>query len=295
MAKKDKEADVDPLEHIAKDARKRLEKLGAEWDKEASLLLSNLTTADFRLLLENVPPLRELIRQIAATPSGQSVPSAAALATQAETCAQAEAERDEAEAERQALQAQLVSSQTEAGKLRQQLADKRRQASELDKELQRLKQLLLAREQELAKFRQQAALPPVLEQLSSMPVLASRLELGDLPQDASAAIIRVVAVLSQLNNLERLWDAIKDVCETERRPASENEIALLQTALDWHNHNWRIKPYTLYRPRVDTNFDFKMAQRSASTPSGEMLTAVWLPGIASGSDSVQKKALVATR
>lgn len=294
MAKKDKPLDANPLEHLEKDERKRLEKLVDEWDSGSSWT-DKLYASDLRLLLENFHPLRELIRQIAATSSGQSASSATGLAAQAESCAQSEVERNEAEVERQALQAQLVSSQGEVEHLRRQLADERRQADELEHELKRLTQLLTAGEQELAKLRQQAALPPVLELLRNMPALASRLELGDPPVDANQALIRAVAVLSQLNNVERLWDALKDSCESERRPASDDEITLLQTSLDWHNHNWRKKPYTLHRPRIDAGFDFMTAQRAATTPSGETLTAVWLPGIMSGSDSVQKKALVATR
>lgn len=284
MEKKDKQGDSDPLEHLDKDERERLEKLSKAWNKEtkSSLLSPNFNPADLRLLLEYFLPLRELIHQIAATPSGQSVPSA-----------QVKAELDEAEF--QALQVQLVSSQAEAVRLRQLLADERRQADELEKELERLKQLLAARELELAKLRRQATLPPVLEQLRSMPALASRMDLGDLPADPTQALIRAVAVLSQLNNVERLWDALKEICESERRSATNDEIALLQTALDWHNYNWRKKPYTLHRPHMDAGFDFKTAQRTGTTPSGETLAAVWLPGIVSGSDSVQKKALVATR
>ena len=294
MEKKDKPVDADPLAHLEKDERKRLEKLADEWGG-GSRWSKELYASDLRLLLENFRPLHDLIRQIAATSSGQSASSATGLAAQAEFCAQSEVERNEAEVERQALQAQLVSSQAEVEQLRRQLADERRQAGELEKELKRLTQLLAAGEQELAKLRQQPELPPVLELLRNMPALASRLELGDLPVDANQALIRAVAVLSQLNNVERLWDALKDSCESEHRPASDDEITLLQTALDWHNHNWRKKPYTLYHPRIDAGFDFKTAQRAATTPSGETLTVVWLPGIMSGSDSVQKKALVATR
>ena len=294
MAKKDKQLDADLLEHHEKGARKRLEQLGNEWES-GSHWHNTFHASDLRLLLEYFRPLQELIRQIAASSSDQSVPRATELAAQEIVCAQTEAEQDKAEAERQDLLDQLVSCQAEAGQLRQQLADERRQADELEKELKRLKQLLAAGEQELAKLRQQATLPPMLELLRRMPSLASRMELGDLPADAAQALICVVAVLSQLNNVERLWDAIKDSCESERRPATDDEIALLQTSLDWHNHNWRKKPYTLHRPHMDAGFDFKTAQRAATSPSGETLVAVWLPGIVSSSDSVLKKALVATR
>ena len=81
----------------------------------------------------------------------------------------------------------------------------------------------------------------------------------------------------------------------DRRPASAEETALLQTALDWHNHNWSRRPYTLHRPRSGDSFDYSKEQRAAASPSGDTLSAVWLPGIVAGSGNVQKKALVATR
>lgn len=299
MGKKDHDDERrhDPLAHLGKDARKRLEKLGEEWDKEAgSYLLTELKAPDLRLLLEYSKPLRDLIRQIAATAPGQTVPSAAAQAALKSARDEAEAAQSEAEDQCRALQAQLVASQRDAATLRQQLAEAQQRSRAVEQELRSAQRQLASLEQELARQRQQqGAQPPALALLRQDSTLAQRLDLADLPADASAALIRVVAVLAQMNSIERLWDALKENCERDRRPASAEETALLQTALDWHNHNWSRRPFTLHRPRSGDSFDYSKEQRAAASPSGDTLSAVWLPGIVAGSGHVQKKALVATR
>lgn len=284
----------DPLAHLGKDARKRLEKLGAEWDKEPGGIGFN--AADLRLLLEYSKPLHDLIRQIAATAPGQAVPSAAAQ--EALALARDEAETAQAEAQKQCrdLQAQLADRQREVATLRQQLAEEQQRSRALEQGLQHAQTQSAQLQQELARQRQQqGAMPSALGLLRHDGALAQRLGLADLPADASAALVRVVAVLAQMNSIERLWDTLKEHCEREGRPASAEETELLQTALDWHNHNWSSRPYTLHRPTAGGAFDFSKEQRAAASPSGEVLTAVWLPGIVAGGGKVQKKALVATR
>jgi DNA repair exonuclease SbcCD ATPase subunit len=295
MAKKQRD-DTDPLAHLDKDARKRLEKLGEEWRKEAGgYLLANLGANDLRLLLENFHPLHELIRQIAATASGQAVPSAAAQQMLEAACSQAESEKDAALVENLNLQEQLDTCHQEQTELHRQLLTAEKRQAKLEAENHRLTRELGAQQHELAQLRLHADLPPVLGLLRRVPALAERLGLGSLPDDTSQALIRTVAVLSQMDNIERLWDTLKEGCERECRPASAEETTLLQTALDWHNHNWQKKPFALHRPGDGKHFDFSKEQRAANSPSGEALSAVWLPGIVSGNGTVQKKALVSTR
>lgn len=299
MGKKDHadERRHEPLAHLSKDARKRLEKLGEDWDKESNAWsLEKLTGPDLRLLLEYSKPLHDLIRQIAATAPGQTVPSAAAQDALESAHDEAKAAQSETEEQCRALQAQFATSQRDAAALRQQLAEAQQRSRAVEQELRSAQRQLASLEQELARQRQQqGAQPPALALLRQDSTLAQRLDLADLPADASAALIRVVAVLAQMNSIERLWDALKENCERDRRPASAEETALLQNALDWHNHNWSRRPYTLHRPRTGDSFDFSKEQRAAASPSGDTLSAVWLPGIVAGSGHVQKKALVATR
>ncbi len=269
MGKKDHDDERrhDPLAHLGKDARKRLEKLREEWDKEAgSYLLTELKAPDLRLLLEYSKPLHDLIRQIAATAPGQTVPSAAAQDALESARDEAEAAQSEAEDQCRALQVQLAANQRDAAALRQQLAEAQQRSRAVEQELRSAQRQLASLEQELARQRQQqGAQPPALALLRQDSTLAQRLDLADLPADASAALIRVVAVLAQMNSIERLWDALKENCERDRRPASAEETALLQNALDWHNHNWSRRPYALHRPRTGDSFDYSKEQRAAVT------------------------------
>lgn len=294
MGKKDDDG-TGPLAHLNKDVRKRLERLGEEWYKESSAyLLANLSAPDLRLLLENFRPLRELIRQIAATASGQ-IPSAAARQAVDAACSQAESERDAASAENLALQEQFDACHQDQIELRKKLQSSQELQNQLEAENRRLTGELSAQQRELVKVRQHAGLPPVLGLLRREPALAGRLGLANLPDDANQALIRTVAVLSQMGSIERLWETLKETCERESRPASTEETALLQTALDWHNHNWQKKPFALHCPGDGKPFDFSRELRAAESPSGDTLTSLWLPGIVSGNGSVQKKALVITR
>lgn len=291
MSKKDRN-EADPLVHLAKKERERLEKLSEEWDKKAdgSTLLANFTAPDLRLLLEHSLPLHALIRQIAATAPGQTLLTAAA---------QVESERDGRAEENQALRQQLAACQEAQAALRQQLDAKEKQQAKLAAENRRLAGALDTKQREASQLqsqlRQQAVLPPALDLPRSDPALAERLGLSDLSADASQALIRSVAVLAQIGTIERLWDALKERCEREGRAVSGEETALLQTALDWHNHNWQKKPYRLHVPGKGAGYDFATQQRATATPAGEALSAVWLPGIVAGNGVVQKKALVATR
>ncbi|MGL5040159.1 MAG: hypothetical protein ACRC6D_08615 [Aeromonas sp.] len=157
----------------------------------------------------------------------------------------------------------------------------------------------------------QGAQSPVTRILSQDHALAAELGLAGIGADSrshgsgngngngsgnsSADLVRCVAVLSQLDTIKQLWDLLKERCEQNSRPPSEGELALLEHALAWHNHNWQQKPYQLYIPSRGGRFDFSKEQRAAGTsPSGESLQAVWLPGIGDNSGRLQKKALVTT-
>lgn len=288
--------EADALAHLNKDTRKRLEKLGEDWDKETSGYLSiDLKPSDLRLLLENFRPLHDLIRQIAASASGQAVPTAATQQALEAACSEAESEKAAALAENLNLQEQLAICHQEQAELRRQIQAAEKREAKQEAENLRLTGELSAQQHELAQLRQHADTPPVLDLLRREPVLADRLGLGDLPADATQALIRTVAVLSQMGTIERLWDTFKETCERENRPSNAEETALLQTALDWHNHNWQKKPFALHHPGEGRHFDFSKEQRAAASPSGDTLSMVWLPGIVAGNGSVQKKALVTTR
>lgn len=135
---------------------------------------------------------------------------------------------------------------------------------------------------------------PVLEFLRQETVVAQRLGLADLSSNTLQAVIRVIAVLSQRDSLERLWDVLKERCEDSNRALSSDEFALFNSALEWHNHNWSTRPFQLLMPAVNSSYDFEKQQKSTHTHSGETIAELRLPGIADGAGKVIRKSIVAT-
>lgn len=310
MAKKDKYDQLEqiPVQELDKDSRKRLEKIQMEWAKTPeSFMLEKLTFPDLRLLLEHYSPLQDLIRAIAGTAQGGS-PVAAALQTsdlreqlqetvaeaQAATAAQAEsaAEAEDLRQKCQAFQHDLNQCSAATQKLLQEKASTQEALRQLEKKLQQAQKELTATCTELARS---GAIPAELKLLQLDTELARRLELADLPPDATQALIRVVAVLAQRDNLERLWAVLKERCEAENRTTHAEERALLAAALSWYNHNWRNKPYQLVEVAPGMAYDFERHLRSQHTTGGEKISELRLPGIADGSGRLSCKALVSTR
>ncbi len=125
------------------------------------------------------------------------------------------------------------------------------------------------------------------------PELARLLEL-DVTQEDIDAFIQVVAVLSQRDNLLRLWEVIKDRCEQENRAASAEERRLLDAALTWHNFNWRTQPYRLVELTPPCLYRHERHLRSRNSPAGEKVRELRLPGVADGRGDLVRKPLVYT-
>lgn len=295
MGKKDKEDELD------KDSRKRLEKLDEQWDDAPGKYLSEkLTLADLRLLLEHHTPLQDLLRAIVTSSSNESLVMVAKEPTDLrKSTAEEDASSRSVDADYARMQSELGVVRAHCGALQNELEKCTTATQQLLQANGKLEKQLLQAQKELgacrAELTRSSNAPAELALLRGAGELAQRLELTDLPDNDTQALIRTVAVLSQMNNIERLWDTLKAACERESRPASAEETALLQTALDWHNHNWQKKPFALHRPGDGKHFDFSKEQRAAPFSGGETLSAVWLPGIVASNGTVQKKALVATR
>lgn len=196
----------------------------------------------------------------------------------------------------QAAQHDLAASNTAVQKLQQDKEKFQQDNKTLKQTCKQLeKQFQQAQEQLSACQAMQKPVPPELTLLRNDPDLAQRLDLSDLPSDDTQALIQTVAVLAQRENLERLWSALKDRCETENRSASASERSLLETALAWHNHNWRTRPYRLMEVVPPSAYHFENHLRSRQTPTGETVVALDLPGIADSSGKPLCKTLVRTR
>ena len=293
---------------LDKKSRERLEKLEPQWSASCdAMFLKGLTLPDLKLLLEHFTPLQDLIRTLVATPAGAS-PSALAheAASLRDQASAAQAAQDSAEAALASTQAELAQAHercraaerdlsqctTKVQELRQKNRQQQQTVQHLEQQCQQLQNDLSAAQAQLARS---GSAPAELALLRQDTALAQALGLEPLPSDDTQALIQTVAVLSQRDNLERLWSALKDRCEANKRPATAGEQALLQAALDWHNHNWRTRPYRLIEAPPASAYHFDHHQRSRHASTGETISAQHLPGIADGSGRLLCKALVHTQ
>ena len=300
---------------LDKPSRKRLEKLGTQWSEPCEAWsVDKLTLPDLKLLLERFTPLQDLIRALVATPEGTSpntlAQETASLRHEASSAQAAQSSAEDALAE---AQAQLAQAHAQCSALQNDLNQHKHDLSEcaattknllqenqaqantiqkLEKEVQQAEKKLKACQAELARS---GNAPAELALLRQDNALAQALGLAPLPSDDTLALIQMVAVLAQRDNLERLWRTLKDRCETELRPASASEAALLTAALAWYNHNWRTRPYSLIEATPATAYDMERHQRCRHSPTGDTVAAQHLPGMADGSGTPLCKALVSTR
>ena len=312
--------DSSTAEKLNTESRKRLETLTSHWTKAPDGFgLSDLTLPDLRLLLEHFAPLQELIRHIAApaqatAPTADDQSYAAPPTATLQAMEQLQTQLQQAQTDLQQIRSEYshLTSQCQAAqrdllacnaawnkllqekeKLQQEKEKLQQNNKALKQDCKQLDKQLQQAQEQLSAFQNQGT--PELAVLRGDPDLAQRLDLSNLPSDDTQALIQAVAVLAQRENLERLWSALKDRCEAENRPASMPERALLETALVWHNHNWRTRPYRLMEITPPSAYHFENHLRSRQTPTGETVAALDLPGIADGSGAPLCKVLVRTR
>jgi chromosome segregation ATPase len=295
-------------EKLDKDHQKRLDKLAEGWQEgKKTFWGEQLTATDLRLLLEHFPPLQDLIRAIAAAPKGES-PTAFAHETTVlrDQAREAEAERENAEQKFMAIQARLEYSNKNASDLVTQLeecsakaksvwAEKTRledACKRLEQQKEQLSSTLKDCQQRLAIGGQVSSELSILRQDTE---LATQLGLEHLQADNTQALIQIVAVLAQRDSLERLWNILKERCESQNRAIFPQEQALLTAALTWYNYNWQSRPFQQIEvaPREAYNYEWHLRSRHAI--AGECVAELRLPGIADGSGKPVCKALVSTQ
>ncbi|MFQ1728694.1 hypothetical protein [Aeromonas caviae] len=283
--------------------QKRLDELAKDWEAECKGIFSGFSLSDLHLLLQHFAPLQQLIRQLAVSedPVQTDVRQPVSTAYGDETLSLAQEAASVNPDQRDELAALLQQERDLRTQLENKLSDATSHLSHSQQQCQRLEQTLQQLQQQQQRHHaeldalRQSGQSPVVTLLCQDVSLATDLGLDGMGADGSADLVRCVAVLSQLDTIRQLWDLLKARCEQQLRPASDGELALLGSALAWHNHNWRQKPYQLYLPALASGFDFNKAQRALGTPpSGESLRGVWLPGISDHAGRMQKKALVVT-
>ncbi len=285
--------------------KKRLLELGSFWDEQSRFGASDkLTPVDLRLMLENFEPLQNLIHEIANGSMVQqsTATSVPARVSTAEATPDFQLQEQLKEANTALMHLQKQASE-DASKLKEAtvcIEQQKEQIATLKDDKAQLEQQVMSLQKRAEKFQQEIGdlnkqFQPLteLQTLRDDTVLAHNLGL-DLPADDQQALIAMVAVLSQKDNLERLWDNLKERCEIENRSANDQEMGLLSSALGWHNHNWKLRPFQFLQPLEGERFNFEQQQKTKHQTDGETLSQTFLPGLADGTGKPLRKTLVLT-
>lgn len=286
---------------------KRLNDLATSWDKQSPLgPFDKFSPADLRLMLESFLPLQDMIRQIAnGSDTSQSViATTSVFDANIASDPQLQKQLKEANDELASLRAQ---ASEDAAKLKEAVDCIEQQSAQIDslknEKLQLVQQNHSAQQQteglqqeidNLHKQFTQVQPSAELQTLRNDTALSRNLGL-DLPANDQQALIAMVAVLSQKDNLERLWDNLKERCESEKRSVNTEELSLLTSALGWYNHNWKLRPFQLLQPHEGGSFNFEQQQKARYQTNGETLGQILLPGLADGAGKPLRKTLVLTR
>lgn len=187
----------------------------------------------------------------------------------------------EAQAEVVRVQRMLRDQEAVLLQARSTLTQKDRELAQLNERLHQAEQRERDAKAQWEALRKQGSLPTEISALLGHVRADSRLvaRFGlDIQADDVALLVQVVAVLSQADNFKRLWELYKTRC-VERRAALEKEDrCVLQTALSWHNANWKDAPYEFVEPAPGETYDYERHTRPPAMV-GDRIAATWLPGV----------------
>lgn len=108
----------------------------------------------------------------------------------------------------------------------------------------------------------------------------------------SQRFIQLIVNVAQWSKLEMIWQELADRCKREQRPATETELAILNTALMLFNFTTTLKA-SLAQPAVGESFNYQTQQRG--NPTGEQIIAIWLPSLIDARKTAVKLAVVETK
>ena len=110
--------------------------------------------------------------------------------------------------------------------------------------------------------------------------------------DEAMQLIRLIANLSQWNNIEELWEIFAQRCKNEKRAANESEMDILKQCLKLHNLIYQNRVARLMHPEIGSKYDYN--KQTQGNTKGSLIAAVWLPELQSAGGEIRKKALVET-
>lgn len=286
---------------LSKDQQSRLDDLNKEWENGESKAIwsksEKITVSDLKLLLEHHSGVQALIRRLVDETSADAAPvytynnanTDKELSALRAELAQEKATNQRLQNENSALQTLIRQSRTDLEREQAKTAQVRDSQSRLDQCEAQLKDAQTA----LERARNANQPPQVVRWLRQETDLAKRMGIADLPADTLQALTAVVAVFSQSDNLERLWDTLRERSESQSRCASAEELALLDSSIAWTNINRPSNPIEVLAVQ-GYDFDFDQQTRSRTTPTGERIGRTVLPGLAESRGKVIKKPIVTT-
>lgn len=121
-------------------------------------------------------------------------------------------------------------------------------------------------------------------------VLQRKWLLADEPEGRQ--LVRLVANLSDWDEVLVLWSEVADRCKTEKRKATPNEHAVLQAALALHNQRFQDRAAQMASVEMDAPFHHETMERG--NPKGSTVVAVWWPGLRNAAGELNKKPVVQT-
>lgn len=249
--------------------RKRLERLQEDGHKEIdSYSLKTLTYPDLQLLLLEDPVIQDLIRQIVSQiPADESVDTSISLAAPAPPPAPVIEYRD------------------------------RDVIKEVTKEVVKFK------DREVIKKIEVPVYDPLRSELNSeislLKAVQADTELTGLwfTEETKAGsegrqLVRLVALLSDWDEVLRLWNCLKERCKVSQRPINSIELDILQSTVALHNLR-NSSERTAQLLEAEINIPFHHDHMERGTAKGSSVQKMWLPGLRNAGGAVVKKPLVA--
>ena len=264
-----------------KDERKRLERLQEDGPKGVKgWVLEKLSYPDLQLLLVADPTIQDLIRQIVkpmfAAPEGEEATDAVELVSDTDTKSEIEAEPPAKDQKAKSKVSAVLHQDSENSHVA--LPAPVIEYREIIKEVPVQDPLRGQLAPELA----------LLKAVKADAELAQAWLWAD--ESEGRQLVRLLAVLSEWDEVLRLWSCLADRCKNGQRAATPAELHLLQAALALHNLRWRDRSARLVR--VDSGVPFHHETMERGPSKGNTVTKVWLPGLENAAGQAQKKPLV---
>lgn len=115
----------------------------------------------------------------------------------------------------------------------------------------------------------------------------------DNVNDQGLQLIKLTAILSQWDQIDRLWDKLASRCKNDKRPPTPQEKQLLEKAVETYNLTLNSRQASLATGELGGSYDYEKQQRGL--PTGDKVVAEWLPALVNAAGTVVKKPLVETR